>query len=323
MKYPLIPDISRKIEKVLEKLKLKPLILPQRFIEKTKGEKHRYSSVCLDKQGNKLIFYARLRGTDFEKNRMRTEVLIAKEIIKKGGLEIIPRYFQAQIVNDDFEWLTREYFPYPVLELKREIEKLRKKISKEGISRIVKGIYELNHSFLSEFPFLKKFNIGGYLNCGNTAYSLQKEGVLEKEECDKLNKFLKENEKLLAKENRYFCHGDFQIGNIILSGKKVKIIDLESAHINNFCFDISFMFSRLWRETKTRKSLIKIYFESLPEKEKLIFPNLFRIDTFFNACHNFRTKPLEYNENQIKERRDFAKKLMKSAIKEFESLQEI
>lgn len=322
MEYSLlISDISPKIDKLQKELKLTPKISSWEFVSRTRGKSHRYSSVCLGPSGEKVIFYARLHKSLPEKERMKTEVLIARKLIGRKDLEILPRYFQAGI-EKDFEWLTREYFFASSLESKKQIEKLVKSVSKEEIFAITKGIYELNHSFLSKLHFLKKFNIDKYLNSKKIVFHLLEERVLSETEADELAVFTKNKGNLLEKENRYFCHGDFQIANILSSQENIKIIDLESAHINNFAFDISFLFCRLWQEGNARKKIIKVYFENLSTKEKSIFPVLFRINSFFNSYHNFRAKPSksEFSASRLAERKKFFKRAMKKAIIGFEEL---
>ncbi len=325
MEFPLlIPGISQKIDKLQKELKLVPAVSPQEFIEKTGGRSHRYSSVCFGPAGKKAIFYARLHKSLPEKERMKTEVLIARKLIGRKDAGILPRYFQAGIERD-FEWIIREYLREPGLESKEKIEKLRRNISQKEIGAIAKGIYGLNHSFLSKFRFLKKFDISRYFDYERRIYPLAAEAVIKKSEAGELEELIESNRSLLKKENRYFCHGDFQIANVISFRDYIKIIDLESAHINNFAFDISFLFCRLWQEDSVRRSLIKAYFECLTAGERLIFPFLFRIDSFFNSRSNFLAKPSksEFSASRLAERRSFFKKAMKKAIMGFEELIDI
>jgi len=317
----LIPEIAKKIETVLNYLELKPKISPEEFIEKTACKKHRYSSICLTSNKDRVMFYALLYGIPADKERMKTEIFIANELKKRGRISFLPQYFDANI-GRDLTWLTREYLPANSLESRKEIEKLAKKLSAKNILAIINSAYNLSHSFLSRLSFLKKFDIKNYLNLGSekSISLLLKEKVLNNTEAIELCQLLNKNEKLLEKENCYFSHGDFHIGNIILNKEGVKIIDLESAQINNFAFDIAFLFCRLWKEQKTREKIVKNYFKLLNLREKRVFPSLFRIDVFFTTYNSFLDKPFELTKKQVKKRRRELKKTMKNAIDSFEEL---
>jgi hypothetical protein len=78
-----IPKIEEKINKVLKEKRLIPLETPEDFIKRTKKRKHRYSTICQDKEGRKFIFYARLHDSFFERERMITEVKLARILTKK------------------------------------------------------------------------------------------------------------------------------------------------------------------------------------------------------------------------------------------------
>jgi thiamine kinase-like enzyme len=134
---------------------------------------------------------------------------------------------------------------------------------------------------------------------------------------------LKENFKILRKENKYFCHGDFQIGNIILFNKKIKIIDLEGAKISNFAFDICFLWARLWRERKTAKEILKNFYEILPKRKKEKFEILFRLNSLFIGFHSFVQKPKEYDRKTIKKRREFFLRVLKKSLESFEEMKKL
>jgi thiamine kinase-like enzyme len=189
-----------------------------------------------------------LHDSPFEKERMITEAKLARILMKKR-YDFFPRYFDGKIERD-FEWVLREYFEEDPLEDRKNIEKLKRKISREEILRICQVLFKFQKIKISDFPFLKKFDLRKY---SKLPEQIEKERIFAGEELKKLKKLLKENFKILREENKYFCHGDFQIGNIILFNKKIKIIDLEGAKISNFAFDICFLWARLWRERKPQK----------------------------------------------------------------------
>lgn len=313
----LIPKISQKIEEVLKKLGLRPKESPEKFIERTKKRKHRYSSLCQDKKGKNLIFYARLHDSIFEKKKMENEAKIAQVLKKKKISKIFPKYFESKI-EKDFEWIMREYFIESPLESQKEIEKLKRKLKDWEIKEIAKAVFSIQKINLRYFTFLKRFDVKKYLK-------LEEEILKEKivSEKEKLKILLKGNEKILRNENHYLCHGDLQIGNILLFDKNLKIIDWELAHINNFAFDIAFLFSRLWKEKETRRKILNSFLFLLPRKKFEIFKVLFRIDCLFLGYHSFEAKPREYSLEMLKKRKEFFKNLIKKSLESFESLRKI
>jgi len=314
----LIPKIAEKINRVLREKGLFPLETPEEFIRRTKRRKHRYSVVCQDKKGRKFIFYARLHDSPFEREKMITEVKLAKVLMKKR-YDFFPRYFDGK-TEKDFEWILREYFEEDPIEDRKNIERLRRKISREEILRICQVLFKLQKIKISDFPFLKKFDLKKY---SKLPEQIEKEGIFSEEELRKLKKFLKENFKILREENKYFCHGDFQIGNIILFNKKIKIIDLEGAKISNFAFDVCFLWARLWRERKTAKEILKKFYEILPKRKKERFEILFRLNSFFIGFHSFVQKPREYDRKMIKKRREFFLNVLKKSLESFEELKKL
>jgi len=315
----LIPEISKKINEVLKKKELFPLETPQKFIKRTKKRKHRYCSVCLDKKGKKSIFYARLYDSPYEKERMKIEIKLAKVLMKKKGYHFFPKYFDAKI-EKDFEWIQREYFKEAPLESKKEIEKLKRKLSKEEISRISRVLFKLLKIKTSDFPFLKKSKLKKYQVLPK---KIENEKIFSKEEIEKLKKFLKENFKILKKENKYFCHSDLQIGNIILFDKKIKVIDLEGAEISNFAFDVCFLWARLWRERKVAREILNNFYKLLPKQKRKTFEILFMLNSLFVGFHSFKQTPKEYNLKTIKKRKEFFLNLLKKAIISFKELQKL
>jgi len=314
----LIPKIIEKINEVLRKEGLFPLETPKDFLKRTHGRKHRYSTVCQDKQGKRFIFYARLHDSPFEKKRMITEVKLAKVLMKKR-YDFFPRYFKGEI-KKDFEWILREYFDEDPLEDKENIEKLKRKISGEEILRICKALLKFQKLKMTNFPFLKKFDLKKYLRL---LEQIEKEEIFSKEELKKLKEFLKKNFQILKKENKYFSHGDLQIGNIILFDRKIKIIDLESAQISNFAFDVCFLWGRLWRERKVAKEVLDNFYKFLPKNKRKRFEVLFRLNSLFVGFHSFMQEPKEHDRKTIQKRKKFFLNVLRKSLESFGELQKL
>lgn len=312
----LIPEIESKIEKVLKKLDLIADVSPIEFIKKTKGMKHRYYTACSTKEGEKMLFYSRLYTSEYDKKRFITEILLAQKIISKELCsEYFPGYYRYDI-EEDFEWLTREYYKVSPLENKKRIERVKKNLSDRDILKIVKAIIDVNGLSIKKLDFLSKFNTEKYSNfCGKEGYKFR-----ESIDIKDLEKFVNDNRELLRRENKYFCHGDLSIGNMIFLKDKVKVIDLESVNINNFAFDIAFFITRMWQNKKYRKKVIETYLRFLPDSKKKTFKILFRINSAFIAYQALGTNPIEYTAAKNKERNLYFEKILKNSLKGFEFL---
>src|SRR3989344_4434343 len=68
----------------------------------------------------------------------------------------------------------------------------------------------------------------------------------------------------LDKLAHYLCHGDFHPGNIIIEGSKISIIDWETIHIDNYLFDASLLWLRLWN-VPLRDRMLKLFLKNFPE----------------------------------------------------------
>ena len=321
--HKLIPNISKKITKKLKELKLTPQITPEEFIKRTKGNKHRYSSLCQDKKGEFLMFYARVHDNRDAKRKMKKEILFAKELKKagyKGKLpfkEFLPQYYKAKI-EKDFEWFEREHIKENPLGIN---EKLDEKLDEKTIKNIAVCTFKISRASASLFKTipLKKFPPKNYiLNLGEIQ---ERTKNIDKGLAKRLRKFLIKNYPLFKKENKYLSHGDFNLGNIIeTKEKKLKLIDWESAKINNFAFDIGYLFMHLWQASKSqREFLIQSYLSLLPSKKRTIFKVLFQGIVIYLATGGINIEPREIKYSNLKKRREFFEKVLKNAL-DFEIL---
>ncbi len=316
---PLIQGIAEKITSLIEELELKPDIWPESFIKETKGWKHRYSSFSKNKEGEKVIFYAGLYNTEYEQNRMSTEVKLAQFLMKENLFSYFPIYISAGS-KEEFGWLIREYFPSLPIEHKIKIEKLKRELKESEIKELAKAIVKMGEIPVENFPFLEKYKIERFFRTIKTCQDLSDEGVFSRKEYQKFKDFLEKNTNLIKDEHKYFCHGDFGIGNILMFDDNLKIIDLESSCLNNFAFDIAFLTTRLWQDKEVRKKIISYYFSFLPEEKKDIFPPLFRISSFLVGLQSYYSEPTEYSIEELKARKEYYTRFLKSCISGFEEL---
>lgn len=302
----LIKSIAKKIKQKLEKLNLLPEINPFDFIEQNKGRKHRYSSICYDKKGKRVLFCARIEDNAIAKEKMFTEIKIA-ELTRKKKISLFPVYYFWGI-EKDYEWFIRKYLEGKNLEKKEDIEKLNVPLQKKEIDQICRFLISLQRLQIKNFPFLKK---RGFLSFFALLQKMKEIGVLAKKEKEEIELCFQKNKKILEKENNFFCHGDFHIGNMILTPTGIKIVDWESAFLSNFLFDAAFFWTRLWREKKIRRFFLRRFFSFLSSRKKGVFVFLFPLMVIFLSMECFFIEPKEYSKKMIEKRKDYFLTLIK------------
>ncbi len=325
MKNFLIPNISQKIERILKRECLKPKISPKKFIEKTKGGKHRYCSLCKNPSEKKIIFYARIQKNKDAAKKVKKETALAIFFQKKNFqekipfLRFLPEYYKGKF-EKDFEWFEREFIKENPL---GDNEKLEKRPSKDKISKIVdflSCLWKTRISCFRNIP-LGTFPLSNYKNISLSIEKFRKEKIITEKEFTKGKEFIKKYINIFKKEHRYLSHGDFNLGNIIFTKKGLKVIDWESMEINNFAYDIAYLFCHLWQTKQwQRKYLIEKYLERLPKNKKEIFKILFRGNLLFLATGGIWAKPKEIKTAQLKKRKEFFKKITKASLRNFEEI---
>jgi thiamine kinase-like enzyme len=272
----LIPKIGEKVEKKLKELELRPEIPPKEFLKIHKGGKHRYFSVCQTKEGEKVGFYSRLHFNLDAKNKVIREIKFLSKL-KESNFKIkkiVPQIRDFGI-EKDFEWFVREFPKGEPLGFSRE---LFQKIDLKLVPKIVKMIFEIQKIPPNFLPKIESFKVENYL-ARNVYSALVNEGILKKDLADSIQKFIKKNLNFLEKENKCFCHGDLNLGNIISNGKEIWLIDWELIHLNNFAYDIGYLWSHLWQvERSFRQNLIFEFMKKLPKEKienfKILFPTV-------------------------------------------------
>jgi len=315
-----VPDIDKKIENLLKKLRFQPEVSPRAFVKKTKGEKHRYSSVCLDSEGKKLIFYARLHNNKDAKRKMITEILLAKDTKMLNKLSCFPKYYQSGIAKG-FEWFSREYIKESPL---GDNEKLNKKVDSKQAKILAKALWQISQLApnFRNHHCLKKTSPSEYLKSKQMLKNYLDKKIINKALYKKGNVLFEETKELIRKEHKYICHGDVNLGNLIFQKNNLKIIDWESIHIDNFAFDVGYFFTHLWQAPRSfRKALVKNYLTYLPKKKTRNFKSLFRLVILYLCLDGIFYKPKGIkNKQQLKKRRRFFKNLLKNSILGFEEI---
>lgn len=310
--HKLIPDIENKIEETLVELKLKPEVSVQEFIKKTKGAKHRYSSLCRNNKGEKVIFYARLHEDKDAKTKMTREISFFKKSRNLKISKYVPEVYSSR-KEKGLEWLSREYFKTPILGLN---ERLDRKIKNKEAEALTEAVFQIQNTELEALKgvSLEVFPVKNYLKSKDQLSRLIKKKIISQTKAQEIKRVLEENKSLLEKENKYFCHGDLNLGNIIISKETIKIIDWESIQINNPAFDIAYLFTHLWQAPKTiRKTLISSYLALFSKEQRAVFLQLFPVVIFYLAVHGIEARPKEIRPKLLKKRKEFFQKLLKQS----------
>lgn len=312
---------SERINQIVFQLNLKPFVTPEKFIEKTKGIKHRYYTPCVQ-NGKKYFFYALLKKEKKSKEKFLKELRLANFLINtkpKQLLPHLPNYIKTSLQTSQPPWILVDWTNNPVLEDKKNAEVSIHKLNYKETKQLVETIIKINQ-FLQNTDWQKKLKIEKF----NLKQAWQKiisnlEILYHKgfkhDKIKVIKKNLNSDFQLWNKENHYFCHGDLHLGNIIYhkvnSEISFKIIDWELYHINNFAYDVSFLFSRLWQERKMRNDLIKKYLSFLPKNKIEVFKKLFKANlTYFAIIYGLKSSPLEFTKAQVKKRQAWFKKLI-------------
>ncbi|XOB40346.1 MAG: phosphotransferase [Candidatus Nealsonbacteria bacterium] len=308
----LIPNINEKIKKKIKELDLKPEVSFQRFINIHKDGKHRYFSPCLTRNKKTVAFYVRLHNNPDAKEKFIREINFFKRL-KTVNLEIkkiIPNILNYGI-EEDFEWLIREYPKPPPLGHSRN---LTQQPFPGMIEKITRAILEISQIHPETFLKLKSFNCQSYLST-STYEDFARRKIISRELSEKILKMIKENLPLLEKENRYFCHGDLNLGNILSDQKNIWIIDWELIHLNNFAYDIGYLWAHLWEAKKTfRQRLIQSFLNSLNYQRLSSFKKLFPVVASYLSLGGIEYRKGKEKIEVLKKRRVFYLNLLKNCL---------
>jgi len=317
----LIEGIKDEIDKKLKILGMKPEVSPSEFFRVHRSLKHRYFSPVEDKKETKRAFYARCHNNLDAKRKFIREANFLNKI-QKSSYQIksaIPKIILWR-KEKNFEWMVREYIEGIPLEHNRE---LKSKIEQEKVKKLALLVNQISKINPSEFSTLKieRFNIKNYL-AEDLLKGLSMEGILSSSVVGKLLKKIKKTMPLLERENKYFAQGDLNLGNIIVGEKnKLWIIDWELIHVNNFAYDICYLWVHLWNtEKKIRKALIEEYIKKLTKEKLSKFKKLLPVVASYLSLGGVKIKHEKEKEEYFEKRKRFYKSLLVNSTKNFENL---
>lgn len=315
----LIPIIKNKIEKKLKALKLKPKITPADFFKKHTTHKHRYFSPCLNQKGETVAFYARCHNNLDAKEKFIREAKFLEQIKQTALKTFIP-----QIINwakeADFEWMQRRYIEGRPLGHSRRLTIQPSQANIEKIAELIVKIAELKPGSFQGLC-LKKFNCANYF-LKEQYQELSKKGIVSADTSQKIIALIKQAMPWLKKENHYFSQGDLNLGNIILDKNgRTWIIDWELVNINNFAYDISYLWAHLWEaKKKTRNKLITAYLKEISSRQLGLFKKFLPVIASYLALGGVKMKQRQESKSGSEQRRKFYQNLLINCTKDFNEL---
>ncbi len=317
----LIPNIKKKIERKIKELGFKPKISPSQFFKIHGQNKHRYFSPVETQKGKLVAFYARCHNNIDAKEKFIREAKFLRQIQESNSpiKRVIPKILNWN-KEKDFEWMFREYITGTPMGHSRKITLAPTKKQIKELTTLIPKISRIPSSSFSGSK-LKKFNCQNYLT-ENLYVSFLKRGIISQVIEEKLVKIIKETMPLLKKENHYLAQGDLNLGNIIIDKKNnVWIIDWELVHINNFAYDIGYLWAHLWGVKKElRKKLISEYLKNLNKEQLLKFKKLLPIVASYLSLGGIQIKHTKESKENFKKRRRFYTNLLTNCTKKFEEL---
>jgi len=317
----LINNIEKKIEKKIKELEISPQISPSQFFKKYRTFKHRYFSPCQTKSGKTVAFYARCHNNLDAKEKFIRETRFFKKIQEENFpiKKVIPKIIKSG-KGKGFEWMIREYIEGKPLGHSR---KVTLHPTKEQIKELTGLIIKISKIPPANFCGLKlkKFNCKNYL-AEDLYHTLLKNGLISRSHKNKLTTIIKKTIPLARKENNYFSQGDLNLGNIIVDEKnKLWIIDWELIHINNFAYDIGYLWTHLWGiKRDLRKKLITEYIKHLNKEKLLKFKKLLPLVASYLSLGGIQIRYSKENKELYKRRRKFYTNLLINCTKDFKEL---
>ncbi|MEA2097895.1 MAG: glycogen/starch synthase [Patescibacteria group bacterium] len=322
--YQSIENINNRIKRLAEKEGFEITKPVSSFIRKKKN----YYAHSVIKGNRKIFLKARITANKdyifgiekgMEISRIMTE---NKKISNKvnftgfqgGSLKEIPEWYAYNYIEGD---ILGDFYDLPRkheedIYLKNSVENLRnlQSVSNEFIKEAEKN---------GVIKYIKKRGYGDYYNTVKY-YEKQKVGN-GKIDFESVYKLLEKNKEELNK-NLIFAHGDFTLANQIVSSKdgKIYISDWDSVRIDNIAADLTHLWVQTWRYPDWRSKLLKEFINSLSEKDKNRFKEIFRITVIEQSMAEIKWNAEACKKKYKKGVINISLKTIEVALKWFEGL---
>jgi len=309
-----IPGVVARIDHVLDRQRLVPMVSPGAFIRDHHGKKHRYTSACRTRDGSKVIFYARLHKNMDARQKFRREILFLRSLERSASplRKYVPKLYASSTVHDR-EWFTREYLQAPAL---GSVHLADRPLGTTDVPRIIQLFSALRHIPDNRlFRPLERRGGDFYLNmtegCLRTASKL-----FTRKENAGIHHMMHDAYDLLDAHAKYRVHGDCHPGNILITPTKIYLIDWELLHINNRVNDIAYFYAGLAEHPVFRKKLISSFERSIEWKEEFrtLFPVVASFFSINHLCTLLQDKPDDLSEHDRTRVMSYARAIVKSSL---------
>ncbi|MDO8497857.1 MAG: hypothetical protein Q7S61_04930 [bacterium] len=266
------------VKSTLNELELTPFTTIETYFRLTKGWKHRYYSVCLNKNNQKVFFHALTRYNDLSINSFKKELLFEKYINKKSNTlrDYVPRMIAYSNTSENL-WLITEYFPFEPLE---KVKNVHDHVNITDLAKIIHTINFYPIELFKDNIVLEKFDLDKKFMEISQKVIINKDigEFIVSEDLFKLQEYLTRYKDYILNHTKSLNHGDMHLANIISNKKIIKILDWESYHLNNYAYDMSFFIVEVLNQSKLKKELLREYLKLLSEEEKENYMKLLYVD---------------------------------------------
>lgn len=285
---PFLPNIKKSIYDILERNELAPDFYfdSDDFYEKLETQRF-FIMPVIDKHNDKFIFKARIE------DHLSTQAIFDREIrfpqfVKKLNIPFLNVPDVKKAEYKPIEWYI---YPYLETDASGNIAEIWEKYQENfPIKKVVLSIIALqeNTKNITEregFVEIPKRSGEGFIELFDQ-FKNSLDGLISPEETSQAREILLANKDLLKKSSAVLSHGDLHPGNIILNEKdsppSVTLIDWAGVQINNYAYDIAFLWATLSKSPKIQNDIIEEFKKVLLEHgyNNDDFEKLFNLDLF-------------------------------------------
>ena len=266
---------KKKFFKTKKMKQIKKQVLDEYALEKVEmlGSSGNFdTSKCKDKKENFYILKIRREKSKHSKEKFLKEIFVNQILSKNKNSKIeFPNFINSQFIKKP-EWLIYQYVEgYSVGQWNYFYSKDLNKIF-DNLQHIILTLLKIKINN-------KKFKPIKYKEIFDSFKKYQKilKFFFTKDEIKKGKKIIEENKKLLNKTKLVLTHGDLHPANIIITNNnKLSLIDWYDVQLNNFAFDTTYLWFKLWNYPEKQNNFLKNITKNIKNKKE--FEVLFKIN---------------------------------------------
>lgn len=282
---PFLPDIYTLIYKTLEQNNLTPdFYFTEENFYKTLESQRFFIVPVKDPSGEKYIFKTRIENYSKTKELFNREI----EFIEYSSNYKVPELNTPKLIEREtapIEWILYKFIETsPSGDMSRIWKRHNLNIPIKEVSllpiKLQKATKTIPNEYLKKIPkksgktFIKEFDV----------YKGILKKNIENKKIIKIREELVRNKRILDKSSVFLCHGDFHQGNILINiinepspnHTTPYIIDWANLQLNNYVYDIAFLWAMLNQYPKLQRDLTENFIKHSPKTED--FDHLFKLN---------------------------------------------